>query len=121
MPWGHMHRFPVAPVVALASSKRALARSAEVSYALLFDKRGLTSRSADALATAVGMHPACIWPEWWDAIEAEDKCGSVAGYKAHLRFGEPACAACLGAERDRGRRRKAAEREARLGSEAVAA
>lgn len=28
---------------------------------------GLTDRQADRYATRIGMHPASIWPEWWDA------------------------------------------------------
>lgn len=27
---------------------------------------GLTDRQADRFATRIGMHPASIWPEWWD-------------------------------------------------------
>lgn len=29
--------------------------------------RGLSDRQADRYATRVGMHPASIWPEWWEA------------------------------------------------------
>jgi hypothetical protein len=28
---------------------------------------GLTDRQADRYATRIGMHPASIWPEWWEA------------------------------------------------------
>lgn len=28
---------------------------------------GLTDRQADRFATRIGMHPASIWPQWWDA------------------------------------------------------
>ena len=27
---------------------------------------GLTDRQADRFATRIGMHPASIWPQWWD-------------------------------------------------------
>ena len=30
-------------------------------------EHGLTDRQADRFATRIGMHPASIWPQWWDA------------------------------------------------------
>lgn len=29
-------------------------------------RRGLTLDSADRCATALGLHPANVWPEWWE-------------------------------------------------------
>lgn len=108
MPWGHRHRFPVAPALARSETKRALARGANISYALILNPAGLTSRSADAVAAAVGLHPANLWPEWWEVTEAEDRCGTPAGYNAHRRFGETPCPECLAAECERGRQRRQA-------------
>lgn len=118
MPWGYLERFPVAPALVLAPSKRALAKRAGLSYNTLVHPAGLTLRSADRVATAVGMHPADLWPGWFAAVIAAGKCGTTAGYHAHVSAGETACNACLEAERLRGAQRRLA---ARFAAEAVAA
>lgn len=32
---------------------------------------GLSDRQADRFATRIGMHPASIWPQWWDNAEGD--------------------------------------------------
>lgn len=32
------------------------------------NRGGLTERAADHAAVALGMHPAEIWPEWWESV-----------------------------------------------------
>lgn len=108
MPWGHLHRFPIDPVLDLVESKLALVRATGLAFETLYSPRGLTPRSADRVAIAVKKHPADLWPDWFPAMVEASKCGTTAGYRAHIRAHELACDACLAAERCRGERRRRA-------------
>ena len=81
---------------------------------------GLREDAADRAATALGCHPAEIWPEWFDDAQPDTRdivllkpdkrsllpqppykpCGTNAAAKRHRRNGEPLCDACRRAERE---------------------
>lgn len=42
------------------------------STALRWQRNGLTDVQADRAATAVGLHPCLLWPEWWDEPTEDD-------------------------------------------------
>lgn len=57
-------------------------------------REGLTERAADRVAVAIGEHPALIWPDWYETSAPPSRCGSQAGYKAHMRAGTETCQPC---------------------------
>jgi hypothetical protein len=54
--------------------------------------QGLTWWMADRAAVACGLHPALIWPTWFD--DATTDCGTPPGYKRHRSAQEPPCEPC---------------------------
>lgn len=83
----HLRRWPFDPVVRLIEV-RWRAPNAFVSHigvdgqaarVLGIDRRavnrwrhrGLTCRAADRVATALNLHPANLWPDWLEVVEAD--------------------------------------------------
>lgn len=64
--------FPVEPLVAAAgvTSLAALARRCGVggSQMRLYRENGMSARVADRLAVRVGLHPAEVWSDWFEAV-----------------------------------------------------
>lgn len=70
--------------------------------------RDLTAARADRIACALDLHPAVVWPDWWDAIAVDDDadlfagmplrpyapCGTTAAAARHRHNGEPLCEPC---------------------------
>lgn len=62
-------RFPLDPLLVRCPSRREIARRSGLSPVALRDPRGLTVRTADRAAVAVGCHPAELWPDWFDLAQ----------------------------------------------------
>lgn len=66
-------RFPFGPLELLVSGSCGLAtaRALGVHPRQVYRWRagGVTWAQADELAVAVGLHPAEVWPEWWEHTE----------------------------------------------------
>lgn len=75
-------------------------------------RAGLPERSADRVAVAIGEHPALIWTDWYEASIPPDRCGSQAGYSAHMRAGTEPCRPCRDAMTAARRRSKVRRRAA---------
>lgn len=62
-------RFPLAPLLEAAGTDAltTLAARCDVGRRQLnnWQRHGLGVDTADRAATAVGLHPSTIWPDWW--------------------------------------------------------
>lgn len=110
-----MNRYPVAPLLHTIEHRYPEMADWDISETLGYSyewlcrlrlKTTLTETAADRAAIALGLHPAHLWPSWFDDVPPEgqrDTCGSEKGAQAHRRHGEPVCLACRAADAERKR------------------
>lgn len=74
-PRGPVARLPLGPLERLVKPRNddelALALGASRRSVTRWRQRGIDWWIADVLATAIGLHPSWVWPQWWDLDEQE--------------------------------------------------